>query len=161
MNKFNEIADFGRELASLEKSENALALITKKAKHLVNADRCSLFIVDIEDEILWTKQSDGMGRIVIGIDSGIVGDTYRYKKAQVINNPYEDEKFLPQIDKKSGYVTKNILSAPIFNSKREVMGVIQLLNKSRSDFDEKDLETITFFANYISGSLELVLLLEK
>ncbi len=161
MNKFNEIADFGRELASLEKSENVLALITKKAKHLVNADRCSLFIVDIEDEILWTKQSDGMGRIVIGIDSGIVGDTYRYKKAQVINNPYEDEKFLPQIDKKSGYVTKNILSAPIFNSKREVMGVIQLLNKSRSDFDEKDLETITFFANYISGSLELVLLLEK
>ena len=161
MDKFNQIADFGKELASLETSDNALLLIGEEAKRLVGADRCSLFIVDKEDDMLWTKHSDGIGRIVIGSDSGIVGDSYLKKEAQIVNNPYEDKRFLPHIDKKSGYTTQNILTVPIFNSKHEVMGIIQLLNKFRSDFDADDLETITFFANYVSGSLELVLMLEQ
>jgi len=161
MKKFNEIADFGKELASLENIDNTLDLIAKEAKRLVNADRCSIFIVDYEDKILWTKHSDGMGRIVIGVDSGIVGDTYTQKEAQIVNNPYEDVRFLPGIDKKSGYTTKNIITIPIFNSTHKIMGIIQLLNKSRFDFDTKDLETLTFFANYVSGNLELVLLNEN
>lgn len=160
MNKFNEIAEFGKALMALESMENSLALIAKEAKRLVNAERCSIFIVDHEDKMLWTKLSDGIGRIVIGLDSGIVGDTYLTQKPQIVNDPYSDKRFLPNIDKKSGYKTKNIITVPIFNSKREVMGVIQLLNKSRFDFDEKDLETLTFFANYVSGSLELVLMNE-
>jgi len=160
MKKFNQIADFGKELMTLDSMENAIELIGSEAKKLVNAERCSIFIVDHEDEMLWTKLSDGMGRIVIGLDSGIVGDTYRRKEPQVVNNPYEDERFLPGIDKKSGFVTKNMITVPIFNSGRDVMGIIQLLNKSRFDFDENDLDTLTFFANYISGSLELVLMSE-
>jgi GAF domain-containing protein len=158
MRKFNEIADFGKELMALEEMDNVLDLISSKAKELVNADRCSIFIVDIEDQILWTKHSDGIGRIVISLESGIVGDTYLKKEPQVVNNPYEDSRFLPKIDKKSGYTTKNMITIPIFNSKRDVMGVIQLLNKSRGDFEAQDLETLTFFANYVSGSLELVLM---
>ncbi len=161
MNKFNQIADFGKALSRLDTSENVLTLIGEEAKRLVNADRCSLFIVDKEDDILWTKLSDGMGRIVIGSDSGIVGDTYLKKEAQIVNTPYDDKRFLPNIDKKSGYSTKNVLTVPIFDSKHEVMGIIQLLNKSRSDFNTEDLETITFFANYVSGSLELIFMLEQ
>jgi len=158
MKKFNQIADFGKELMSLDDMDKVLELIGIEAKKLVNAERCSIFIVDNEDKMLWTKLSDGMGRIVIGLDSGIVGDTYLKKEPQMVNNPYEDSRFLPHIDKKSGYITKNIITVPIFNSKRNVMGIIQLLNKSRFDFDEKDLELLTFFANYVSGSLELALM---
>jgi len=160
MNKFNQIADFGRELMSLDSMENAIELIGTEAKRLVNAERCSIFIVDNEANMLWSKLSDGIGRIVIGLDSGIVGDTYAKKEPQIVNTPYDDTRFLPHIDKKSGYVTRNMITVPIFNSGREVMGIIQLLNKSRFDFDASDLETLTFFANYISGSLELVLMNE-
>lgn len=161
MNKFNQIAEFGKKLVTVENIQESLELISKEAKELVNADRCSLFIVDEDEKILWTRLSDGLGgRIVLGLDAGIVGDTYAKKAPQVVNNPYEDPRFLPSIDKKSGYKTKNMITIPIFNSKREVMGIMQLLNKSRFDFDEQDLEVLTFFANYISGTLELVLLSE-
>ena len=146
---------------SIDDMENVLELISEEAKSLVDADRCSIFIVDNEDKILWTKLSDGIGRIVIGLDSGIVGMTYKTKKPQIVNNPYEDKHFLPNIDKKSGYTTKNMITVPIFDSKRNVMGVMQLLNKKRFDFDSEDLELLTFFANYVSGSLELVILSEK
>ena len=162
MNKFNKIAEFGKELVKAKDIEESLEVIAKEAKEIVNADRCSIFIVDENENILWTKLSDGIaGRIVISLDSGIVGDTYAQKEAQVVNNPYEDARFLPSIDKKSGYKTKNMITIPIFNSKREIMGIMQLLNKSRFDFDGDDLEVLTFFANYISGTLELVLLSEK
>lgn len=162
MNKFNQIAAFGKELVKVENIEDSLELIAREAKEIVNADRCSIFIVDKSENILWTKLSDGIGgRIVISLNSGVVGDTYAQQEAQVVNNPYEDPRFLPSIDKKSGYTTKNMITIPIFNSKREIMGIMQLLNKSRCDFDGDDLEVLTFFANYISGTLELVLLNEK
>jgi len=158
---FNEIADFGKELASLDNMDNTLSLIGEEAKRLSNSERCSIFIVDDEDHMLWTKLNNGIGRIVIGLDSGIVGDTYVKKVGQLVNNPYEDSRFLPGIDKKSGFITRNMLTVPIFSSKREVMGVMQVLNKLESDFDEKDLDILTFLANYISGSLELALMLDS
>jgi GAF domain-containing protein len=161
INKFNEISEFGKKLTALENMDNALSLISDEAKILLNAERCSIFIVDDEDKILWTKISDGIGRIVISLTSGIVGDTYQTQKPQIVNAPYDDPRFLQNIDKKSGYITKNMITVPIFNSKRDVMGVLQLLNKSRFEFSEEDLETLTFFANYVSGSLELVLLRES
>jgi GAF domain-containing protein len=98
---------------------------------------------------------------VISLDSGIVGDTYQKQKSQIVNNPYDDERFLQNIDKKSGFITKNIITVPIFDSERDIIGIIQLLNKSRFDFNEDDLETLTFFANYVSGSLELALMSEN
>jgi len=161
MNKFNQIADFGKRLMTLSDIENILEVISLEAKKLVNAERCSIFIVDNDAKMLWTKLSDGIGRIVISLDAGIVGDTYKKEEPQIVNDPYNDDRFLPNIDKKSGFKTKNMITVPIFNSHREVMGVIQLLNKSRFDFLTEDAEILTFFANYISGSLELVLMNEK
>ena len=161
MNKFNQIAEFGKRLMSVDDMEKVSELIADEAKTLVDVERCSIFIVDNEDKILWTKLSDGIGRIVVGLDSGIVGNVYKTKRAQIVNNPYDDENFLPNIDKKSGYTTKNMIAVPIFDSKRNVMGVLELLNKSRFDFAQEDLELLTFFANYVSGSLELAILNEK
>ncbi|MDY0116784.1 MAG: GAF domain-containing protein [Sulfurimonadaceae bacterium] len=161
MKKINQVAEFGKKLMGLSDMEQIIELIGQEAKELCHADRCSIFIVDQEDNMLWTRISDGIGRIVISIDSGIVGDTYQKKVPQMVNAPYEDPRFLPNIDKKSGYITKNILTVPIFDSKRDVIGVMQLLNKYRADFSEDDLETLTFFSNYVSGSIELVLMNDR
>ncbi len=158
---YKRIADFGKRLNAQDHIEDALPSISEEAKAIVNAERCSIFMVDKEGGMLWTKLSDGIGRIAIGIDSGIVGDTVQKKVAQLVNNPYEDSRFLAKIDEKSGFVTRNILAVPIFNSRQEVIGVIQLLNKYHGDFDDKDEGIMSFFANYISGTLELALLMEK
>jgi signal transduction protein with GAF and PtsI domain len=158
---YKRIADFGKKLTSLDRIEDSLPIISEEAKAIVNAERCSIFMVDAKEKMLWTKLSDRIGRIAIAIDSGIVGDTVQTKTAQIVNSPYEDDRFLSKIDQKSGFVTRNILAIPIFNSRQEVIGIIQLLNKYNGDFDEKDEGIMSFFANYISGTLELALLMEK
>ncbi|MFA5216247.1 GAF domain-containing protein [Sulfuricurvum sp.] len=157
---YKRIANFGKKLAQLDHLETALPTIAEEAKAIVNAERCSIFILDHSSNMLWTKLSDGIGRIAIGLDSGIVGDTVHTKKGQIVNSPYEDSRFLAKIDEKSGFVTRNILAIPIFNSRQEVIGVIQLLNKYHADFNEADEGIMSFFANYISGTLELALLIE-
>jgi GAF domain-containing protein len=54
-----------------------------------------------------------------------------------------------------------MITTPIYDSKRDIIGIIQLLNKSRGDFNEDDLADLAFLANYVSGSLELILMSEK
>lgn len=158
---YKRIADFGKRLSQDNEIESTLPCIAEEAKAIINAERCSIFILDRTSNMLWTKLSDGIGRIAIGLDSGIVGNTVRTKKGQIVNNPYEDSRFLQKIDEKSGFVTRNILAIPIFNSRQEVIGVIQLLNKYNGDFNEGDEGIMSFFANYISGALELSLLMDE
>ena len=161
MQKFTEIAKFGKELVATPHTENALELISIEAKRLLDSERCSIFLVDYEANMLWTKHSDGIGRIAISVDSGIVGYTFKTRNPQIVNNPYEDEHFMPNIDKKSGFTTKNIITTLIFDSNHEVIGIIQLLNKKEGDYTEEDMKILNFFANYVSGPLELALMQEK
>lgn len=161
MNKFAEIAKFGKELIEAQEMDNALELIAIEAKKLLKCERCSIYLIDYEAQMLWTKHSDGIGRIAISTDSGIVGHTFKTRAPQIVNNPYENPFFMPNIDKKSGFTTKNIITTLIFDSNREVIGIIQLLNKLEGEFSEEDMKVLNFFANYISGTLELALLQEK
>ena len=41
----------------------------------------------------------------------------------------QDERFLSEIDKKTGYVTHSILCLPILNRQGSVVGVAQMVNK--------------------------------
>lgn len=158
INEHKEIVSFGIELMKVDNIDAILELISAKLKELLHVDRCSIFVVDDENKMLWTKLSDGIEMIVVPNDIGIVGDTYKTQKVQLVNAPYEDERFMRDIDNKRGYRTKNIISVPVFNSQKRVIAVIELLNKFDADFDEKDSDTLVFFANFVSGSLELMLM---
>jgi len=160
VDSYKKIAEFGKQLLSDSSLDNALLLISEQARELVSADRCSIFMYDKEADMLWTRLADGIGRIAISTSSGIAGDTYTKGEAQIVNAPYSDDRFLAGIDKKSGYETQNMITVPIFDSQRVVIGLFQLLNKGEGDFTDEDLKVLTFFANYISGTLELSFLIK-
>ena len=155
INPKQQILELGRELMTLNDTDETLALISKEAKSLINTQRCSIFVVDQDTHTLWTKLSDGLEMITISLDSGIVGETYKTQKPQITNSPYDNPKFMKNIDETKNFKTKNIISIPIFNSKKDVIAIIELLNKIDSDFNDKDVEVLTFFANFVSPSLEL------
>ncbi len=151
----SKLAHFGRELLNKKSLEDGLPLISKYAKDVAKADRCSIFINDLDKQELWTTIADGTQKIVVPTDKGIVGYVIKTQKPFLTNDPYNDPNFLSEVDKKTGYTTKNIAAVPVFNSMREVIGVLELLNKEK-DFDQSDIKFMIFFAHYISGFLELV-----
>jgi signal transduction protein with GAF and PtsI domain len=155
-----KLADFGRNLLNKTSLEDGLPLIARYAKDVIGAQRCSIFINDNVHNELWTTIADGVEKIIVPSDKGIVGYTLKIKKPVIANDAYSHPHFLSDVDKKTGYVTKNIVTAPIFNSKRQIIGVLQLLNKE-DEFDNDDVRFMIFFAHYVSGFLELVNLYAK
>jgi len=154
-NVYKKLADFGRDLLKDTSYASALPRISKYAKEVIGAHRCSIFINDLQQNQLWTTLADDIERIIIPSGKGLVGHTIKERKPLIENDPYSNKYFLPDIDKESGYTTKNVVTAPIFNSKREIIGVLQLLNKD-DGFTKADVKFMIFFAHYISGYLELI-----
>ncbi len=152
---YKKLAEFGRTLLNNTSYSSGLPQISKYAKEIIGAHRCSIFINDLQKDELWTTLADDSERIIIPSDKGLVGHTIRERKPLIANDPYANPHFLPDIDKETGFVTKNIITAPIFNSTREIIGVLELLNKDE-DFDSEDVKFMIFFAHYVSGFLELV-----
>ena len=81
----------------------------------------------------------------------------------MINDPYQDERFNPAVDKQTGFVTKSILCMPVTNAKGKVIVAYQAINKLNADgtagtFDEKDKKHLTLAAVYCGKTLESYLL---
>jgi GAF domain-containing protein len=155
-----KLADFGRELLNKKSLKEGIPLISKYAKDVISAQRCSIFIYDAPNNSLWTILSDGIEKIQIPSDKGVVGETVKEKKPLIVNDSYADSNFLNEIDKQSGYTTNNLITAPVFDSNRKVMGVLELLNKE-GGFDNEDMKFMVFFSQYISGFIELIIQIQK
>ncbi len=153
---FTKLADFGRALLTKPTLSEGLPLISEYAKDVSGAQRCSIFIRNFTNKTLWTTLADGTDTITLHESDGIAGHTIKEAKPLLINDPYHDEHFLSAVDEKTGFVTKNIASIPIFDSNRRIIGVFQLLNKP-DGFSSEDAKSMIFFAHYISTYLELAL----
>ena len=152
---YKQLAEFGKKLLEKKSLTEGLPHISKYAKDVIHADRCSIYIHNPRTSELWTPLADGITKLVIASDQGLVGETLVCKKPIIANDPYSHPKFLSTVDKETGYTTKNVITSPIFNSKREIIGVLQLLNKE-GGFNDDDARFMIFFSHYVSGYLELV-----
>jgi len=147
------LADFGKNLLDKTSLAEGLDYISMNAKSMIGAERCSIFIYNQEENELWTTLADGAEKIVIPYDIGICGQTIRVGKPIIENEPYDNSNFLSDIDMQTGYYTQNVLTAPIFDSRREIIGVLQLLNKE-GGFHKKDVERISSFSDHVSRFIE-------
>ena len=140
--------------------EELLEAFTLKIGQILQADRTTIFIVDDENQELWSKVAQGgeekAVEIRIPINKGIAGYVAETKKTLNIPNAYDDPRFNRATDEETGYRTNNILCMPIFsNDVNNVVAVVQLLNKIGGErfttADEKEFES---FARSIGVLLE-------
>lgn len=127
--------------------------VMMEGKNTMHADRSTLFFYD--------KESDGLlSKFAVGVDSigvprqSIAGETFYSKKIMNIANAYEYPQFNTEIDRQNNYKTKSLLSAPIINSDKEAIGVIQVLNKTDDKgnivpFTENDEIIITMLSSHV------------
>ncbi len=153
-NTFQGLINIGHSLLKNEQFEDGLSLISDHLIDVTSAERCSIFIYEKKSAELWTILATGIGKIHVPSDKGIVGYVFRTKDSVIENNVNKNRYFLSDIDKYSGYKTLNIIACPIYNSKKELIGVLELLNKPNG-FDEDNLDFLNIYANYIGSIIEL------
>jgi len=142
-----------------------LQSVMAQARDLMQADRSTLFMLRKEAGELWSKikTADGQKQIEIRIpaNKGIAGYVASTGEPLNIPNAYEDPRFDPSTDQKSGYLTRNILCMPVFNSGGELIGVTQLINKKQGSFTSSDEEFMQAFNIQAGMALENAKLFES
>ncbi|MBR4207521.1 MAG: sensor domain-containing diguanylate cyclase [Lachnospiraceae bacterium] len=139
-----------------------IKLLTDLGRRLVNADRASFWRIDNEEGKIWTVSSTATGKIEIPIGTGMVGKALAEGRTLVTNDPYHDPFFNPEVDRKTGYVTRSILVMPITNSRGEFIGAYQVINKLDGDgkFNmRRDCKRLSLAAFICSLTLESELFL--
>jgi len=153
-NTFQGLINIGHQLLSNKQFEDGLSLISDHLTTVTGAERCSIFMYEKKTNELWTIIATGIKKLQISAEKGIVGYVFRTKDSVIENNMENNPFFLSDIDKQSGYTTRNIIACPIYNSKKELIGVLELLNK-RNGFNEYDLDFLNIFSNYMGSLIEL------
>ena len=136
-----------------------LFLLTDLGKTLVNSDRASFWFWDKRKHVAWTLAALGIDTITVPENTGLVGAAMSVNEILIINNPYEDSRFNPEVDKSSGYHTKSILTMPVTNSEGVVIGAYQAVNKINTDgsdgeFTEEDVKRLSLATAFCGRSLE-------
>ena len=127
------------------------------AKNGINADRGTVFIVDYSLREIKSRVliGDEIKEIKIPIGKGIAGTVAETGRTINIRDAYKDIRFNKEIDKKTGYKTKSILCMPITNTKNEIIGVFQMINKKDGVFKNEDENFLKSLSNFSATALEL------
>lgn len=151
-----QILEVTQDLAGELLLEVLIARIMTATTQLLTAERASLFIYDDKTDELYTVYADGMEMRQIRVPTtlGIAGAVFTSGKIENIDNPYQDVRFNPEIDRLSGFTTRSILCVPITNKAGARIGVAQALNKRGSHFTTKDESRLKAFAAQVAVSLE-------
>ncbi len=97
------------------------------------------------------KSFDGL-RIRIG-EEGVSGWVAATGEPVIVQNADDNPHFCEDIDKRTGFKTKNLLCVPMITGGR-VIGVIELLNKRVGTFNEEDMRAVKSVASSASIALE-------
>ena len=157
---YKDLAKFGQVLLKSTVLEEGLPLISRYSKGYIGADRCSIFVYDRKRDKLWTTIADGMNKITISPNKGIVGRVIHTGESIIENDVSRNPYFLGDIDKQNKFKTINIVAVPILNVEQEVIGVLELLNKD-GGFTNEDEKFMKFFTNFVSTFIALAPLYEE
>jgi len=154
--KVRAMADIGIAMSSVVDIDILLEIIMRKVTELMQAERSTLFLMDSERAELYSKLAQGitMREIRLKIGEGIAGYVASTQESVISNNAYQDGRFNSKIDQMTGFTTKSIICIPLTNKVHELVGVLQVLNKTSGEFDESDLSLLKALGSQITVAIE-------
>lgn len=160
--KLKSLLDVANSLSGMLELDELLRLIVDEAVKVVDADRCSLFLVDRDRGEIWSKIAHGLEsrEIRMPLGAGITG--FAAASGQVINIPdaYDDPRFNRSVDASTGYRTRSMLCVPMRHANGEVVGILLALNKNEAlgPFDAFDEELLTALGGLAASAIENAIL---
>ncbi len=159
--KLQSILEVAKAMTAERHLDRLLALVVDDAAKVAEADRCTLFLVDRERGELWSKVAHGAEAIRIPLGAGIAGAVAATGTPIRIEDAYADPRFEPAVDQATGYRTRSVLAVPMRNTRGEVVGVLQALNRSDGAFTAEDEELLGALAGPAASAIENAVLNEE
>jgi sigma-B regulation protein RsbU (phosphoserine phosphatase) len=163
--RLQSLLDVSMALATQVDLDSLLQVILDQARSVMQAERSTLYVYDPGQDALVSRVSEGAARglaIRVPLGTGIAGHVGATRELVNIPDAYADPRFNPEVDRKGGFRTRSILTAPLLSHDGRLMGVIQLLNKSTGEpFSAEDEVLVRAFASHAGVALERARLVEE
>lgn len=184
------ITRIGQVMATERDLDKLIGMILDSAREMVAADGGSIYVVERKSggekptHIRFKKSvlSLGADEFLLPIDSNSVagycalkGEPMRIDDVQHLTGE-EGFRFNNEFDRTHGYHTKSMMLIPMTNHNRDVIGVIQLVNRKRDPskrltieemrgdgvrpFNQKDMELVSALAGQAAVAVQNTLLLQ-
>ena len=148
-----QILEVTRKLAAPFDLDPMLSEVVDASRNILNAERGTVFLYEENADELVIRVATGVDSIRIPADKGIVGECAQTRKLINVPDCYADQRFNREIDKKTGYRSRCMLTLPLIGYEDSLVGVLQILNKNEGVFDEQD----EFIATALAAQAAVIL----
>jgi phosphoserine phosphatase len=155
------ILDIARYMAVTNDLDVLLGTIVEATCEVLDCDRATIFLFDPETDELYSRVAKGVEAIRFPADKGIAGQAAQERACINVPDAYADARFNPEVDKRTGYRTRNLLTFPLENIQGDLIGVLQALNKRERPFGEPDEELARALSAQAGVALDRGRLLEE
>jgi response regulator RpfG family c-di-GMP phosphodiesterase len=159
--RLRSLVDISRALSEEVELYALMALVARRASEAMGVERTSVWLHDRLKGEVWTIVAEGELRELRMPDhEGIAGWVVRTGEVAVVNDVTADPRWNPGVDRKTGYVTRSILSVPMENRRGDRVGAFQCINKSDGGFTEDDTRFLQAIASQAAIYIQHARLLE-
>lgn len=131
---------------------------------LLECETSSLLLKDEKGQLFFEVALGEKGEIVkrfqLKVGEGIAGWVAMHGEPLIVPHAVDDVRFFKNVDQASDFVTHNIICVPL-RIKKDIIGVIQGINKLEGEFTHDDLELFQSFADQIAIALDNARLYEE
>jgi len=155
-----EVADTVTQRLSLD---HQLPRLIELIVEALDAERATLFLHDADAGELFSRVAGGEGvsEIRMPQNVGIAGSVFGSGVAEIITDAYRDTRFNPEVDRRTGYRTRDILCVPLRNRADQVIGATQVLNKRSGPFTTADMALLEAISRHAATALEQAQMMER
>ncbi|MDO8320711.1 GAF domain-containing protein, partial [Rhodoferax sp.] len=157
------LLEVSRQMAAYDSLDDVLRALVEMTTTALGAERGTLFLNDEQTNELYSRVAQGNIKREIRLlnTSGIAGYVFTSGESVLIADPYSDPRFNRSVDEQTGFVTRNILCAPIRTVKGEIIGVAQTLNKVTGVFSKHDLTVLEAMTTQGTLALQSAVFIER
>jgi transcriptional regulator with GAF, ATPase, and Fis domain len=159
--RLSALLDISQQLAQQRETVPLLEHIAAQAARLLSCERASIFLWDKPRKELVARPALGMpnNELRIPETGGVVGRAIASGEPQIVQNVQTDANWSGKIDKASGFHTRNLACFPMFDKNKEIIGVLEVLNKTGA-YTQDDVNTMQVLSTQIVAALDNVRELE-
>lgn len=79
--------------------------------------------------------------VTVHVKTGVIGWVVLHREPVVVSDVQKDSRFFKEVDQVTGFSTKTVIAIPILEN-LELVGVIELINKTHGSFTQDDLRFV-------------------
>jgi len=164
--QFDALHKVALALTSELRLSSLLDRIMELSKQVMLAEAGSIFLLDKEGGeisffVVVGEGGDVLKPLKLEMGQGIVGHVALTGETVSVPDAYQDPRFDPSFDKKTGFRTRSILATPVV-VKGDIIGILEVINRTGGGaFTDEDINLFKAVASSVGVALENARLFEK